>query len=78
MEFSHLGSDSTEVSVNELNIVTWELLLLCPWRVVCLALEWGTVAPCVSLLYSTSLRTVLCAYPGTCFGHHKSGMYGNI
>lgn len=29
MEYSHLGSDSTEVTASELNVLTWELLLLC-------------------------------------------------
>lgn len=78
VEFPHLRSDSAEMTASEVNILTWELLLLCPWRIVWLALEWGTVTHCVLLLYSISLRAVLCAYSGTCFGHCKSWMFGNI
>lgn len=37
--------------MKELNILTWELLLLCPRRIVWFALEWDTVTRCILSLY---------------------------
>lgn len=52
VEFPHLRSDCTEVTAGEVSILTWELLLLYPWRIVWLALEWGTVTLCVFFIPS--------------------------